>query len=191
MDVVATSKPPRYITAMQRSAPGPALFAGILLAAALFDPSRAAAGDALGPPNSSTIIGLTNPLLSAGTDALEMGRYEEGVRLTLAGLEQPASTQDRAAGHSNICAGLAALKRFEEALEHCNQALELDRSNWRTYNNRAAVFVGLKQFDLAMTDVNTGLGIAPQSGTLQKSREVVIEHRNAASRERWRKPNKA
>jgi hypothetical protein len=35
------------------------------------------------------------------------------------------------------------------------------------------VFVGLKQFDLAMTDVNTGLEIAPQSGTLQKSREVV------------------
>ncbi len=47
---------------------------------------------------------------------------------------------------------------------HCNQALELDRNNWRTYNNRAAVFVGLKQFDLAMTDVNAGLELAPQFG---------------------------
>ena len=52
-------------------------------------------------------------------------------------------------------------------------ALELDRSNWRTYNNRAAVFVGLKKFDLAMTDVNAGLEIAPNSATLRKSREVV------------------
>jgi tetratricopeptide (TPR) repeat protein len=140
---------------------------------------------------SSTVIGQTNTLLTAGTDALEMKHYEEGVRLTLAGLEQPASERDQAAGHSNVCAGYAALKRWEEALVHCNRALELDRTNWRTYNNRAAVFVGLKQYDLAMTDVNAGLELAPQSGTLQQSRDVVIQHRNAAIRERWRKPNKA
>ena len=102
-----------------------------------------------------------------------------------------SSVRDKAAAHSNICAGYVALKRFDEALEHCNLALDLDRNNWRTYNNRAAVFVGLKQYDLAMTDVNAGLEIAPQSGTLQKSREVINEHRNAAIRERWRKPNKA
>ena len=55
----------------------------------------------------------------------------------------------------------------------------------------AAVFVGLKMFDLAMTDVNAGLEIAPHSETLRKSREVVIQHDKAARRERWRKPNKA
>ncbi len=74
------------------------------------------------------------------------------------------TVRDQAAGHSNVCAGYAALKRWEEALLHCNQALELDRTNWRTYNNRAAVFVGLKHFDLAMTDVNAGLALAPQFG---------------------------
>jgi tetratricopeptide (TPR) repeat protein len=175
---------------MQCFAPGPALFAA-LLAAILIRPSSASADEALSAAQSATVIGPMNPLLTAGTDALEMGHYEEGVRLTLAGLEQPASNRDLAAGHSNVCAGFAALKRWAEALEHCNKALELDRTNWRTYNNRAAVFVGLKQYELAMTDVNTGLELAPQSGTLQKSREIVNEHRNAASRERWRKPNKA
>ena len=77
------------------------------------------------------------------------------------------------------------------ALEHCNRALELDRGNWRTYNNRAAVFVGLKIFDLAMTDVNAGLELAPKSRILLKSKEVVMQHQNAANRERWRKPKKA
>lgn len=132
-----------------------------------------------------------NPLLAEGSAALEHGRFEDGIRLTLAGLEQPASGQDQAAGHSNVCAGYAALKRWSEALEHCNKALELDRHNWRTYNNRAAVFVGLKRFDLAMTDVNSGLEIAPDSATLLKSREVVRQHDNAAKRDRWRKPDKA
>jgi tetratricopeptide (TPR) repeat protein len=175
---------------MQRFAPSPALSV-ILLAASIIGAGSAGADEPMSPAQSATVIGPTNPLLTAGTDALEMGRYEEGVRLTLAGLEQPASPRDLAAGHSNVCAGFAALKRWEQALEHCNMALELDRTNWRTFNNRAAVFVGLKQYELAMTDVNAGLELAPQSGTLQKSREVVIEHRNAANRERWRKPNQA
>jgi tetratricopeptide (TPR) repeat protein len=176
---------------MPRSVPWPALFASAMLLPALPGWTGDASSHSQGPPHSATIIGPTNPLLTAGTEALEMRRYDEGVRLTLAGLEQPNTVRDQAAGHSNVCAGYAALKRWEEALVHCNKALELDRSNWRTFNNRAAVFVGLKQFDLAMTDVNAGLALAPQSATLQKSREVVMQHHNAANRERWRKPNKA
>jgi tetratricopeptide (TPR) repeat protein len=170
---------------MQRSA-WPALFVGALLVS-----GAAPAGDELHPAQSATVIGSTNPLLSEGSQLLERGRFEEGVRITLAGLEQPTTSRDQAAGHSNVCAGYAALKRWKEALEHCNRALELDRGNWRTYNNRAAVFVGLKQYDLAMTDVNAGLEIAPNSSILRKSREVVIQHNNAATRDRRRKPKTA
>jgi len=151
----------------------------------------ASAVDPLSASHSATVIGPSNPLLTQGSDALELGRYEEGVRLTLAGLDLPTTPHDQAAGHSNVCAGYAALKRWDEALDHCNRALELDRGNWRTFNNRAAVFVGMKKFDLAMTDVNAGLEIAPNSATLLKSKEIVIQHRAAATRERWRKPNKA
>ncbi|MEJ0087346.1 MAG: tetratricopeptide repeat protein [Pseudomonadota bacterium] len=140
---------------------------------------------------SSTIIGTQNQLLSEGSVALEAGRYEEGLRLTLAALKQPNNPRDEAAGHSNICAGYAALKRWQEALEHCNRALELDNGNWRTYNNRAAVFTGLKQFELAIADVHKGLDLAPYSDTLHKSLEVVNQHRDAATRDRWRRPNKA
>jgi tetratricopeptide (TPR) repeat protein len=171
---------------MQRFAPWQGLLYGVLLAS-----GAASAGDTLSDAQSATVIGPVNPLLTDGTTALQMGRFEEGVRLTLAGLKQPNSPKDEAAGHSNVCAGYAALKRWEEALEHCNRALELDHTNWRTYNNRAAVFVGLKKFDLAMTDVNTGLELAPDSETLLQSKGVVIQHQSAATRERWRKPNKA
>jgi tetratricopeptide (TPR) repeat protein len=171
---------------MQRSASWPALLAGALLVSGM-----ASAADGTQANHSATIIGPTNPLLTEGSEALEAGRFEEGVRLTLAGLNQPTSTRDLAAAHSNICAGYVALKRWKDALAHCNHSLELDRTNWRTYNNRAAVFVGLKMFELAMTDVNAGLELAPNSNTLLKSREVVQQHDAAARRERWRKPNKA
>jgi tetratricopeptide (TPR) repeat protein len=155
------------------------------LAALLLAPSLAVA-------QSATVIGSPNQLLTDGARAMEAGRFEEGLRLTLAGLELPTQPANAAAAHSNVCAAYTFLKRYDEALTHCNRALALDSTNWRTYNNRAAVFVGLKQFDLAITDVNVGLGIAPGSATLLKSREVVLEHRAASQlRERRRKPKEA
>ena len=163
----------------------------VLSCACLAILAASAAADELSPAQSATVLGPLNQMLSAGSIALEAGRYEEGVRLTLAGLERPNNSRDEASGHSNVCAGYAALKRWREALEHCNRALELDRHNWRTYNNRAAVFTGLRKFELAIADVNKGLAIAPDSGTLHKSLEVVNQHRQAAARERWRRPNKA
>jgi tetratricopeptide (TPR) repeat protein len=112
-------------------------------------------------------------LLAAGAAALEAGRVEQGVALTLAGLDRATTHADAAAGHSNLCAGYAMLKRWGDALPHCNRAVELDPHNWRSFNNRAAVYVGRGEYELAMQDVNAGLAIAPDSGTLLKSLEVV------------------
>jgi tetratricopeptide (TPR) repeat protein len=137
---------------------------------------------------SATVLGNDNQLLADGSASLAAGRYEEGIRLTLAGLDLPNNPGDEAAAHSNLCAGYAALKRWPEALPHCNRSLELDRHNWRTYNNRAAVFVGLKLYDLAVTDVNAGLALDPDSQTLHKSLEVVHEHKEAALRNRRKQP---
>ena len=71
---------------------------------------------AMAAAQSTTVIGSPNQLLTDGARAMEAGRFDEGVRLTLAGLELPSKPSDAAAGHSNICAAYAYLKRFEEAL---------------------------------------------------------------------------
>jgi tetratricopeptide (TPR) repeat protein len=133
---------------------------------------------------SATVLENGNPLLAEGAASLAAGRHEEGIRLTLAGLERPNNPGDEAVAHSNLCAGYAALKRWSQALTHCNRSLELDRRNWHTLNNRAAVFVGLGLYELAVTDVNTGLTLDPDSKMLRKSLEIVQEHRNAALRDR-------
>lgn len=122
--------------------------------------------------SSRTVIGA-NPLLSGGASALEAGHAEEGLRLTLAGLTGPASAHELAAGHANACAALAMLKQWEEALEHCNQSIQMDSSNWRAYNNRAAVYVAKGLYDLAIHDIETGLALAPNSSTLRESLRVA------------------
>ena len=156
--------------------------------AMLGSPDAGAADDS---PQSITVLGAPNQALASGSAALEAGRYEEGIRLSLAGLEEVASFRDQAAGHANVCAGYAALRRWRDALPHCNRSLELDRGNWRAFNNRAAVYVGLGMLDLALTDVQAGLDLAPDSRILKKSLEVVNEHRAAEKRDRRRRPVRA
>src|SRR5215216_1500665 len=84
-------------------------------------------------PQSVTVLGAPNQRLASGSAALEAGRYREGIRLSLAGLEDVASPRDQAAGHANVCAGYAALKLWSDALPHCNRSLDLDRGNWRAF----------------------------------------------------------
>jgi tetratricopeptide (TPR) repeat protein len=136
-----------------------------------------AAAAAAGTPSpndasSTTVIGAS-ALLSDGASALEAGRAEEGLRLTLAGLTEPLSTRELAAGHANACAALAMLNQWDEALTHCDQSIQLDGSNWRAYNNRAAVYVAKGLYDLAIRDIQTGLSMAPNSRTLLESMRVT------------------
>src|SRR5262249_16849429 len=126
---------------------------------------------------SVTVVGPTNPQLTDGATALDRGRIDEGIRLTLEGLQQPADQHDKAAGHSNLCAAYAMLKRWDEALQHCNTAIELDRNNWRSFNNRAAVYVGKGLYGLAVEDIRAGLQLAPTSRTLNESLRIIEENR--------------
>jgi len=127
-------------------------------------------------PMSSTVIGLVNPLLAEGAQALEGGDAAEGVRLTLEGLKHPSPVHDLAAGHSNLCAGYVLLQRYDDALAECDLSLSLDQNNWRAYNNRAAVFAAQGLYELAVRDIESGLKIAPDSAVLLKS--LAIVHRN-------------
>jgi len=42
----------------------------------------------------------------------------------------------------------------------------MSRSNWRFYNNRGNIYLGLGKLDMAMENYRRGLRIAPQSKTL-------------------------
>ncbi len=116
---------------------------------------------------SSTILG-TQPDLADGARALQLRQFEEGVRLTLQGLKQASSRRQRASGLSNLCAGYAALQRYDEAIEACNAAMDLNAPRWRVYNNRALALLGKGQVIAARRDVDAGLAMNPDSNSLRK-----------------------
>lgn len=122
---------------------------------------------------SKTVIGVANADLAAGADALRFGDYEEGIKLTLRGLQQHPSPRDRAAALSNLCAGYAATDRLDLAIEHCNESLELDGRNWHAYHNRATAHLFKGDLELAIKDVEAGLELNPHSAKLRKVLEVT------------------
>ena len=61
-------------------------------------------------------------MLSDGAAAMMSGDWERGVQLTQMGLSSALSQTDRAAAYANLCAGYAALKKYQRALENCDQS---------------------------------------------------------------------
>ena len=102
-----------------------------------------ASGPAVGQSSASQSVFGADPNLSDGALALRLGDFEEGIRLTLEGLRSPAGTahsiRTRSSAHNNLCAGYVMGGKFQEALEHCNEALRLKPNNWHAYSNRAVL----------------------------------------------------
>ena len=118
-------------------------------------------------PASKTVIGPRNVNLTDGAYALKRGDIEEGVRLTLLGLESARGQRERTTALANLCAGYMLLGQLDESLGYCDQAIDVNDRNWRAYNNRALVYLELKQFDKAEADVARGQELAPNAKTLK------------------------
>lgn len=120
-------------------------------------------------PASNTVIGPENAFLADGSMALRAGDYEEGVRLTLRGLDLDPFGRHKAEALSNLCAGYIGLNKIDVALDYCDQAIAEDPDHWRAYNNRAAALLRKGDESGAREAIFRGLVIAPQSRTLNRA----------------------
>jgi tetratricopeptide (TPR) repeat protein len=124
---------------------------------------------------SKTVIGPRNVFLSDGADALLVNDALEGVPLTLKGLEFAHGQREKKIAHSNLCAGFLMLNQPETALEHCNWVLERDPYHWRSYNNRALVYLRLERYDESQADIEKGQELNPRSEKLKEVKGIYLD----------------
>lgn len=124
---------------------------------------------------AQTIIGPSNVDLADGATALRMGNAVDGVRLTRRGLNSAANDRERVAGYSNLCAGLVMLDRLDEALDACDRALEINSEHWRSYSNRALVYLKQKRYADAQRDIASGEAINPNARTLKIVKSMLLD----------------
>lgn len=123
-----------------------------------------------------TTIGSEHPTLAAGARAIRAGLYEEGIDLTLRGLEsEPSPPRVRAAALSNLCAAHAAKQEPDTAIEYCTRSLAINSSNWRAYSNRSYAYWLKKDYAMASADLDSAASIAPKARQVQQIRGMINE----------------
>ena len=127
-------------------------------------------------PDSRSVLGERTPLLAAGADAIRAGRYEDGIRLTLQGLEsETMSPRLRAAALANICAAHAANGAPDTALAFCAESLAIDERNWRAYSNRAFAYWLKEMYVEAAADIDAAAALAPDARQVREIRGLINE----------------
>lgn len=124
---------------------------------------------------SRTIIGPSNIDLADGAQALKAGDIEEGVRLTRRGLKSAANDRERVAGYSNLCAGLVILERLGEALEACDRAIAINDGHWRSYSNRALVYLKMARYEEAGRDIASAEAISPNARSVRVVKSMLLD----------------
>ena len=140
-----------------------------LVASLLIGPQLAAQDTA------KTVIGPRNVYLADGADALLAGDGEQGVRLTLLGLDFAHGARETKFAHSNLCAGYVMLEKPTTALEHCNWVIERDPNYWRAYNNRAIAYLQLGRYEESEADIATGQALQPGSRKLKTVKGMLLD----------------
>lgn len=129
----------------------------------------------LAQDDARTVIGPDNVDLYDGAQALMAGDAEAGVRLTLSGLGMANTRKERLTAFGNLCAGYVLLDELDTALDYCNRALEISDRHWRSYSNRALIFVKKKRYSEAEADIRAGLELAPNSRQLKVVRSMLLD----------------
>jgi len=124
---------------------------------------------------SKTVIGPRNIYLYDGANALLAHDAVKGVPLTLKGLEFAFGQREEKIAHSNLCAGFLLLNQPQTALGHCNWVLERDPYHWRSYNNRALVYLSLERFEESEADIKKGQELNPRSKNLKEVKGIYLD----------------
>jgi tetratricopeptide (TPR) repeat protein len=124
------------------------------------------------------VVGSGNPNLSAGARALLGGRNEEGIRLTLRGLEAARDGKEEEVALSNLCAGYTNLGDYESALRYCDILLERNDKLWRAYNSKALIYIYTKQYDKAEQELLKGEALNPGAHSMKIARALYNDATN-------------
>lgn len=124
------------------------------------------------------VIGSRNPDLSEGARALLGGRNEDGIRLTLKGLEAANGRKEEEIALSNLCAGYTNMGEYDTALKYCDLVLQRNDRTWQAYNSKALIYIYTKQYDKAEQELLKGEAINPDARSMKIARALYLDATN-------------
>lgn len=115
------------------------------------------------------IILHPSDLIRRGNDHLKAGEITDARRNYVRALKTDLTAAQQANAYNGLCIADIREEQWDQAIEHCNTAIDLVPHNWRYYNNRGNVYLGLGEYEKAMQEYEKGLRFAPKSITIRKN----------------------
>lgn len=121
------------------------------------------------------VIGSANPHIYEGAQALLRGHDEEGIRLTLKGLQVASGRKEEEVALSNLCAGYTNLGDYETALKYCDLLLQRNDQLWRPYNSKALIYISMKRYEKAEEELIKGEALNAGARSMKIARALYLD----------------
>lgn len=114
----------------------------------------------------------TRSIRSAAT-AFERGDFSKSVSFSNYALKQGLKKSRKTAAYSNLCAALGTQGEYDDALEACNEALDLAHQNWRALSNRAVIYSLTGNEEKAREDMQAAIVLASDEPKLAQNQKIL------------------
>lgn len=129
-------------------------------------------------PVSADVVEIVlqpSDLIKRGNIYIESGEIEKAKEALSRALKSSLTSRQRANAHNSFCVANIKEEAWNAAMLQCDAAIEIVPTNWRFFNNRGNVYLGLGQLEQARINYRRGLDIAPKSKTLETN-VTILEH---------------
>lgn len=129
-------------------------------------------------PAMSQMFSRGNGLVNDAAYALDREDWDRGTQLAREALRSGELMPGNIpAAYNNYCVGLTGLRKFDEAMEACNKAIEMRPRQWSFYNNRANIHFYLGQFDRALAEYYKAMTFSPGDDVLLQNIALTLRVR--------------
>jgi tetratricopeptide (TPR) repeat protein len=129
-------------------------------------------------PGAAQMYDRSTALINDSAIELDRGHFRDGVDLAKKALGTGVIAAENYPGvYNNLCIGLTGLRRYDEALDACNKALELSPRSWVFYNNRANIYFYRGQYDRALAEYYKAMTFSNGTSVLMRNINLTLRKR--------------
>jgi tetratricopeptide (TPR) repeat protein len=124
-----------------------------------------------------------NGLVNQSAYAIGRERWSEAAKLAKQALRSGDLTLENIPpAYSNLCVALTGERKFPEAMDACNSAVDLRPRQWSYYNNRANIHFYQGNFDRALAEYYKAMTFSTSGRVLMHNIGVALEYRKNRGR---------
>jgi tetratricopeptide (TPR) repeat protein len=119
------------------------------------------------------IVIQQSELLRQGNTYLEKGEIDKAKKSLMRALKSNLTDRQRATTMNSLCVAHLKEESWRKAEKFCDKAIEIFPVDWRYYNNRGNVYLGLGKIKAAIEQYEKGLDLAPNSSVITSNIELA------------------